>query len=150
MIIFLASGASTQPAAFKPPISKPGNNVTPEFLVQQVSCVLDESLVREVGGLYQFNILGVNGGTWILDLTSGSGSITKSSSAVGQPNVVLTMTEDNMQKIFRGEITPFNAYMQELLKVEGDLRMAMNLDVIVEKIKRRRSHDMNQQGVFVV
>lgn len=124
--------------------------MTPEFLVQQVTSVLDESLVRELGGLYQFNILGVNGGTWIMDLTSGSGNITKCSIPVKQPDVVLTMSEDNMQNIFRGEITPFNAYMQELLKVEGDLRMAMNLDIIVEKIKRRRTHELNQPGVFVV
>ena len=124
--------------------------MTAEFLVQQVSTVLDEGLVRELGGLYQFNILGGNGGTWIMDLTSGSGSISRCSTPVKQPDVVLTMSEANMQRIFRGELTPFNAYMQELLKVEGDLKMAMNLDTIVEKIKKRRAHEQNQSGVFVV
>lgn len=83
-----------------------------------------------------------------MDLTSGSGSVYKGSSPSVQPNVVLTMAEENMQRIFRGELTPFNAYMQELLKVEGDLKMAMNLDVIIEKIKKRRTHE--QSGVFVV
>ncbi|KXJ13355.1 stomatin-like protein 1 [Exaiptasia diaphana] len=145
-LIASASGVSTQAPAFK--TLKPASHVTPEFLVQQVTGVLDEGLVRELGGLYQFNIHGENGGTWIMDLTSGSGSIYKGSSPSVQPNVVLTMDEGNMQRIFRGELTPFNAYMQELLKVEGDLKMAMNLDVIIEKIKKRRTHE--QSGVFVV
>ncbi|KAK3716245.1 hypothetical protein QZH41_018044 [Actinostola sp. cb2023] len=159
-LIASASGAATKAPAFK--TTKPVNqdninqDVTPALLVQLVANILDESLVRELGGLYQFNILGENEGTWIMDLRSGSGSIIKSSIPVDQPNVVLTMTVENMKKIFRGELTPFNAYMQELLKVEGDLKMAMNLDIIVDKIKKRRvvgqesQSNGNQAGVFIV
>lgn len=90
-----------------------------------------------------------------MDLRSGSGSITATSTPLEKPDVVLTMTVENMRTLFQGAVSPFNAYMQELLTVEGDLKMAMNLEVIIERIKRRRmpSEQRNQEdksGVFIV
>jgi putative sterol carrier protein len=112
-------------------------------------------LVRELGGLYQFNILGAKGGTWIMDLRSGSGRITAVDAPVEKPDVVLTMTVENMKTIFQGGISAFNAYMQELLTVDGDLKMAMNLEVIIERMKRRRmlsdaKNTGDKSGVFIV
>lgn len=110
--------------------------LTPEQLVKLVSSVLNESLVQEIGGMFQFNILGENGGTWYLDLRSGHGKI-YTEKPVDNPVVVLTMSVDDMQQIFYGQTTAFDAYMQGTLKVDGDLRMAMSLEAIVKMLKEK-------------
>ena len=110
--------------------------LTPEQLVKLVSSVLNESLVQEIGGMFQFNVLGENGGTWYLDLRSGHGKI-YTEKPVDNPDVVLTMSVDDMQQIVYGQTTAFDAYMQGTLKVDGDLRMAMSLEAIVKMLKEK-------------
>ena len=112
------------------------NLLTPEQLVKLVSGVLNESLVKEIGGMYQFNIVGEKGGTWYLDLRSGHGRI-HSEKPLDDPDVMLTMSVEDMQQIFYGQTTAFDAYMQGTLKVDGDLRMAMSLEAIVKMLKEK-------------
>lgn len=127
--------------------------LTPEQLVKLVSSVLNESLVQEIGGMFQFNILGENGGTWYLDLRSGHGKI-YTEKPVDNPHVVLTMSVDDMQQIFYGQTTAFDAYMQGTLKVDGDLRMAMSLEAIVKMLKEKPVVPEKQvsqgPGVYIV
>lgn len=86
--------------------------------------------------MFQFNILGENGGTWYLDLRSGHGKI-YTEKPVDNPDVVLTIGVQEMQQIFYGQTTAFDAYMQGSLKVDGDLRMAMSLEAIVKMLKEK-------------
>lgn len=127
--------------------------LTPEQLVKLVSSVLNESLVQEISGMFQFNILGENGGTWYLDLRSGHGKI-YTEKPVDNPDVVLTMSVDDMQQIFYGQTTAFDAYMQGTLKVDGDLRMAMSLEAIVKMLKEKPIVPEKQvsqgPGVYIV
>ncbi|XP_068707010.1 stomatin-like protein 1 [Montipora foliosa] len=112
------------------------NLLTPEELVKLVSGVLNESLVKEIGGMFQFDVVGESGGTWYLDLRSGNGRI-YTDKPTDKPDVVLTMSVDDMQKIFYGLSSAFDAYMQGDLKVEGDLKMAMSLEAIVKILKAK-------------
>ena len=129
------------------------NLLTPEQLVKLVSGVLNESLVKEIGGMFQFNILGESGGTWYLDLRSGHGGI-YTDKPLDKPDVVLTMSVEDMQKIFYGQTTAFDAYMQGTLKVDGDLKMAMNLEQIVKMLKEKPvipDKQVSQRpGVYIV
>ena len=127
---------------------EPGSNLlTPEQLVKLVSGVLSEKLVQEIGGMFQFNIVGENGGTWYLDLRSGHGKIYTENPG-DNPNVVLTMGVQDMQQIFYGQTTAFDAYMQGSLKVDGDLRVAMSLEAIVKMLNEKPVLQGN--GVYVV
>ena len=129
------------------------NLLTPEQLVKLISGVLNESLVQKIGGMFQFNILGENGGTWYLDLRSGHGQI-YTEKPVDNPNVVLTMSADDMLQIFYGQTAAFDAYMQGTLKVDGDLRMAMSLESIVKMLKEKPVIPEKQvaqgPGVYIV
>lgn len=129
------------------------NLLTPEQLVKLVSGVLNESLVKEIGGMFQFNIVGENGGTWYLDLRSGHGTI-YAEKPLDNPDVVLTMSVENMQQIFYGQTTAFDAYMQGTLKVDGDLKMAMSLEAIVKMLKEKPvvpdKHVSQRPGVYIV
>ena len=129
--------------------------LTPEQLVKLVSSVLNESLVQKIEGMFQFNVLGENGGggAWYLDLRSGHGKI-YTEKPLDNPDVVLTMSVDDMQPIFYGQTTAFDAFMQGTLKVDGDLRMAMSLEAIVKMLKEKPIVSEKQvsqgPGVYIV
>lgn len=150
----LPTAAELPVAASRPGNGETGSNLlTPEELVKLVSGVLNESLVQEIGGMFQFNILGENGGTWYLDLRSGHGKI-YTDKPVDNADVVLTMSVDDMQQIFYGQTTAFDAYMQGTLKVDGDLKLAMSLEAIVKMLKEKPLIPEKQisqgPGVYIV
>lgn len=126
--------------------------LTPKELVQLLRGVLDEALVRRVGGTFQFNILGDSGGTWFMDLKTGSGRITDAEKPLADPDVIMTMSTADMQKIFYGQLTAFNAYMQGSLKIDGDLKKAMTLESLVNKLKEKPvpSAGQTSSGICVV
>ena len=129
------------------------NLLTPDQLVKLISGILDENLVQKISGTFQFNILGQSGGTWYVDLKNGSGKISTDAPAES-PDVVLSMSVEEFQRILYGQATAFDAYMQGTLKVDGDLRMAMNLETLVKKIKQGSVTDEKEgshiPGVYVV
>ena len=95
--------------AFGAPSSSTNQLLTPTELVQLLRGVLDENLVRRVGGTFQFNISGDNGGTWFLDLKTGCGRITGVEGPITNPDVTLKMSSRDMQKIFYGQLSAFDA-----------------------------------------
>ncbi|EDO32231.1 predicted protein [Nematostella vectensis] len=129
--------------------------LTPAQLVTLVQGVLEEDMTSRIGGTYLFDITGENGGTWIMDLSTVPGSIRATDKLVESPDVTFSMSVDEMVNIFYGQVTPFNSYMQGGLKVDGDLKMAMNLETIIDKLRQgRRNTPMNagkdKTGAFVV
>ena len=128
--------------------------LSPSELFQMVSSVMSASLVQSIQGTFQFNIAGEQGGMWYLDLKNGTGRVTSSESPIQNPDVVLSLSVSDMQRIFYGQATAFNAYIQGALSVEGDLKMAMNLEKLVNEIKGRASSGKptkdTRPGVYVV
>jgi len=153
----IRSAPTVSDPSVKSPHSERGetevNLLTPEQLVKLVSGVLNESLVKEIGGMFQFNIVGEIGGTWYLDLRTGNGRI-YAEKPVDNPDVVLTMSVEDMQQIFYGQTTAFDAYMQGTLKVDGDLKMAMSLERIVKMLKEKPvipdKQVSERPGVYIV
>ena len=108
----------------------------PAQLVALLSHVTDERLVQDVGCVYQFNI--GEGGTWHLDLKNGRGSAGKGPPTWCPPDAVVSLSLEDLQVLFSGEITPFNAYMQGRVTIDGDVRLAMKLQHVVDRMKQPR------------
>ena len=113
----------------------------PDELVTIFNHVTDERLVQEIGCVYQFNISG-DEEVWYLDLKNGRGRAGKGPPLGCTPDAVISLSSEDMQALFAGEMTAFNAYMQGRVTVEGDVRMAMKLQSVVERMKqpRRTAH----------
>lgn len=109
----------------------------PEKLVAIFNHVTDERLVQENGCVYQFNISG-EGGVWYLDLKNGNGRAGKGPPFGCKPDAVISLSSQDMQALFSGEMSAFDAYMQGKVTVEGDVRMAMKLQTVVERMKQPR------------
>ena len=122
----------------QPPRPKP---LDPDQLVTIFNHVTDERLVQEIGCVYQFNISG-DEEVWYLDLKNGRGRAGKGPPLGCTPDAVISLSSEDMQALFAGEMTAFNAYMQGRVTVEGDVRMAMKLQSVVERMKqpRRTAH----------
>ncbi|XP_035668724.1 stomatin-like protein 1 [Branchiostoma floridae] len=109
--------------------------LSPRELLSAVKLLLDESIVEQVGAIYQFELEGEDGGTFYLDLKNGGGD-----AGVGPPpneeaDVVMTMSVTDMQQLFSGELRPFQAYSSGRLHVEGSLRVATRLEDVVSRLK---------------
>ncbi|MCJ8735893.1 hypothetical protein PDJAM_G00252810 [Pangasius djambal] len=106
-----------------------------EELLAAVRLVLSESLVRQVGACFQFHISTSTGQTrrYYVDLTQNSG--TCGVGEVTQPDVSLSMSEQDMMAMFQGSLRPIAAYSSGRLRVQGDLNTAMKLDALVKLIK---------------
>ncbi|NXJ81364.1 STML1 protein, partial [Trogon melanurus] len=108
-------------------------------LLSAVEPVLSEALVSQVGASYQVNITLPNGtqSTYFIDLSSGSG---RAGCGVpeGIPDVILEVTEKDLQDLFLGDLRPLSAYMSGRLQVKGDLHLALKLDELVKAMKQRR------------
>ncbi|XP_078578933.1 stomatin-like protein 1 [Branchiostoma floridae x Branchiostoma japonicum] len=109
--------------------------LSPRELLSAVKLLLDESIVEQVGAIYQFELEGEDGGTFYLDLKNGGGD-----AGVGPPpnveaDVVMTMSVTDMQQLFSGELRPFQAYSSGRLHVEGSLRVTTRLEDVVSRLK---------------
>ncbi|NWU90525.1 STML1 protein, partial [Upupa epops] len=108
-------------------------------LLSAVESVLSEALVRQVGASYQVNINLPSGtrSTYFIDLSSGSGQAGRGAPE-GSPDVILEVSEKDLQDFFLGDLRPLSAYMSGRLQVKGDLHLALKLEELVKAMKQHR------------
>ncbi|NXD12871.1 STML1 protein, partial [Nothocercus nigrocapillus] len=108
-------------------------------LLSAVELFLSEPLVGQVGASYQVNIALPSGAqsTYFIDLSSGSGRAGRGLPE-GSPDVVLEMSEKDLQDLFLGDLRPLSAYMSGRLQVKGDLHVALKLEELLKAMKQRR------------
>ncbi|XP_071495866.1 stomatin-like protein 1 [Diadema antillarum] len=121
----------TTPSLVEVPIE---SAMTPAQLLELARPVLDEELVREIGAVYKFVVKGEGGGTYFLDLKTGSGRV-----GVGEPpltpDVTLTLRLEDMTAMFEGQLRPATAYMMGRLQLEGDRNVALALESVFARIQ---------------
>ncbi|NWZ21827.1 STML1 protein, partial [Asarcornis scutulata] len=108
-------------------------------LLAAVEPVLCEALVGQVGASFQVDIA-LPGGTrssYFIDLSSGSGRAGRGVPQ-GSPDVVLELSEKDLQDLVLGELRPLSAYMSGRLQVRGDLHLALKLEELFKAMKQHR------------
>ncbi|XP_029430988.1 stomatin-like protein 1 isoform X3 [Rhinatrema bivittatum] len=107
-------------------------------LILAVELFLSESLVRQVGACYQFNITRPGGQlkTYFLDLTAGKGKAGHGEPE-GKPDVILEMSETDLQAMVHGDLQALGAYMSGRLQVRGDFRTTLKLEEVFKAMMHR-------------
>lgn len=81
--------------------------------------------VSKVDAIYQFNIDGDNGGTWVVDLTKSSDFVSEGGS--DDADCVVNMKESDFVDMWNGKLPGPQAFMMGKLKIKGDMGLAMKL-----------------------
>ncbi|XP_076445789.1 stomatin-like protein 1 [Babylonia areolata] len=116
------------------PSTMPASMLCVKDLVQATQCVLSESLVRKVDAVYNFQLRGEGGGLYYVDLKHGSGSVGEGVYPGHKADVTLIMSVVDLDRMMRGKLKPFQAYMTGRLRVSGDLDTALKLENVVDKV----------------
>jgi putative sterol carrier protein len=79
--------------------------------------------------LYQFNLSGDDGGTWIIELTADRRDVRQGEDENAQ--CVINMTSTDFMAMVGGSLNPQMAFMTGKLKVKGDMGLALKLQTIL-------------------
>ncbi len=85
--------------------------------------------IGSVNAIYQFDITGDGGGTWVLDLTQPGGKISQGPSDAAK--CVVTMEAAKFSDLIEGKLNPQMAFITGKLKVKGDMGLALKLGSIL-------------------
>ncbi len=86
-------------------------------------------VVEKINAVYQFIISGPDGGAWTIDCTAPGGKISSGASAAARCTV--TATDRDFLGIVNGKLNPQMAFMSGKLRIQGDLGLAMKLQLIL-------------------
>ena len=109
---------------------------SPEGVFAGVKAMLSENIVKEVGGSFLFVLSGEKGGSWLLDLKNGAGSVSKCSDDTAA-DVTMKMNVDNMVAMFTGKLSPTSAFMTGKLKIAGNMALAMKLEKLMGQMRSK-------------
>lgn len=83
---------------------------------------------REVDAIYQFDITGEDGGTWVVDLTKDEEWVTEGASDDAQ--CTIEVAAEDWLAIMNQELNPMQAFMMGKLRVSGDMGLATKLQTV--------------------
>lgn len=106
-----------------PPPAPPKSLALFEAIHKQIQ--ENPALLQQVGAVYQFSILGGEGGEYVVDLKNApGGAYVGANTAV---DCVVTMAYEDMIAMLKGELKPQIAFIQGKLKVKGNVILAAKL-----------------------
>ena len=85
-------------------------------------------------------------GSWIIDLKTAPGSVTKGGDA--KADVTLTVADDDFVQMSTGKMNPQQAFMQGKLKIKGNMGIAMKMSAIEKAMKTLMEGKPKSAAVF--
>ncbi|EDQ92216.1 uncharacterized protein MONBRDRAFT_23152 [Monosiga brevicollis MX1] len=121
----IVPSSSSNPSASLP--SKP--EVVEVF--ERMQANLSQELVRQVNAVFTFALKSAQGSDsrWVVDLKSGAGAIHPPGAQLEglKVDTTLKLSEDDFVKLARGQLNAMQAFMQNKLKVSGNMMLAQKL-----------------------
>lgn len=116
------------------PASSSGADVTASM--DSLKKLVSADLVKQINGVYAFQISDASPADWYLDLKNGNGKL-DSGAFDGKVNCTLTMKSDSFNKMISGSLKPTTAFMTGKLKIKGDMGLAMKLEKLMGGLKSK-------------
>lgn len=88
------------------------------------------ALVKKVAGSFQFE---VGQTVFFIDLKSGQGTITMGKPSA-KPDIVITVADKDFIQLAAGKMTGQAAFMKGLVKIKGNMMLAMKLDAVLKAL----------------
>jgi sterol carrier protein 2 len=126
----LVADAPAAPAPAAQAAASPADQVRAAFAAIKDKVAADSSLVKKVGGVYQFDIKGSSGvQSFTVDLKSGTGSVSEGKAP--KADCTITIAEQDFVDLTTGKLKPQQAFMKGQLKVAGAMGLAMKLNQVI-------------------
>ena len=94
---------------------------------------LKESITKEkaesIGGSFQFEISGDDGGSWYIDLTKDDNFVNEGK--IDNPTCTVSISDEDWVGIIEGTVNAQMAFMSGKLKVAGDMGLALKLQTLL-------------------
>lgn len=101
--------------------------------MEKMKSVINADLVGQIGGVYHFVLSGDEAGEWVVDLKSGDGGLSQSST--DDADVTMKLDSNDFVKMLQGELNATQAFMSGKLTIEGNMGLAMKLEKIMKSMK---------------
>ena len=112
-----------------------------EAIMGKISGVINEELVKKTNSVFSFTLSDTKE-EYFLDLKNGAGSCGPGA-ASSAPDATLTMSTENFNKMFSGQLKPAQAFMSGKLKISGNMGQAMKLEKLMGKLQTRGYHSLS-------
>lgn len=118
----------------KKPKRKPTAKSDKVFRHIQKGLKANAKFIKPNNGLFRFVVTGAVPTEWKIDLNKSPGVVRKGT--VKNPDVTLTVKDDHLVRIGRGELNLQTAFIQGRLSIDGDSAKAMKLGAILTKLPK--------------
>lgn len=85
----------------------------------------DAAAARGLHATYQFDLTGVDGGTYHIEVVDGRCQVGEGRAS--SPNITITMTASDYLDMINGLLNPQLAFMGGKLKIKGDMSLAVKI-----------------------
>ena len=86
-------------------------------------------LLETVGAVYQFDVSGEQGGSWVVDLKASPGGVRVG--ADDDADCVISLSREDLAGIMNGSVNPQTAFLMGRVKIAGDFMLATKLGALV-------------------
>merc|ERR1711994_337529 len=115
-----------------------------DALFGKISGLINEDLVKKTDSVFSFSLTDKKT-EYFLDLKNGLGSCGPGKPS-SEADATLSMTADNFNKMFSGQLKPANAFMSGKLKISGNMGKAMKLEKLMGPLQSRGYHTATGRG----
>lgn len=99
--------------------------MTAKEIIDSLPSKLDKEAAEDLDVVYQFDLLGAQGGRYQLVVRNGTCEVKEGSHPA--PHVTLSMNADDCVKLLKGQLSGMAIAMSGRLQIEGDIGLAMQL-----------------------
>lgn len=92
----------------------------------------DPETATAPNAIFQFELSGDGGGTWVLNLTQGTTSDFVSTDPNPDAGATIHVSTEDWDSIMKGELNAMQAFMAGKIRVDGDMTLAMNLPNVMK------------------
>ena len=105
------------------------------FELFEQKAIADPESATAPDAIYQFDLSGDDGGTWSLNLKSGTTSGFVINGSSDAPGATISLTADDWVSMVNGELDPMQAFMSGKIKIDGDMTLAMSLQNVMNLVR---------------
>jgi putative sterol carrier protein len=95
--------------------------------------ITNENDALDINTIFQFNITGPTGGSWILDCSEDTGPSCVAGKATNA-QVTITMADEDFQKLAEDSDLAMPLFLQGKLQLDGDQMLALKLQKLFELV----------------